>query len=187
MNDVTQALDAIANGDPTAIEQLFPLVYEDLRRVASGMLVQEKPGQTLQATALVHEAFIRLVGSGAEQKWDHRGHFFAAAATAMRRILVDHAMRKKTLKRGGHLVKVDFQLGGIPEPQSEEEVLHINEALEKLAQDHERKVKLIELWYFAGLTMEQCADVLGVSLRTVERDWAFARAWLRRELSREDS
>ena len=183
MADVSQILEDIGKGDRQAAAQLLPAVYDDLRRLAAGKLAQEKPGQTLQATALVHEAFLRLMGSDKTKQWDHRGHFFMAAAEAMRRILVDNARRKKTGKRGGQLDHVDMDIDRIQGPEPDDELLALEEALQKLGVKYERKAKLVELRYFAGLTMEQAAATLNVSIATVERDWVFARAWLRREMN----
>ncbi len=180
MTDVTRILSQIEQGDPHAAEQLLPLVYEALRKLAAAKLADERPGQTLQATALVHEVYLRLVDVEHQQNWDSRGHFFAAAAEAMRRILVDNARRKGSQKRGGGLrrVEVEATTGG----QNLDDLLALDEALKKLAAKNARKAKLVELRYFSGLTNEQAAKALGVSVATAERDWAFARAWLRREM-----
>jgi RNA polymerase sigma factor (TIGR02999 family) len=180
MSEVTRILAAIEGGDPHAAEQLLPLVYEELRKLAAQKLAQEKPGQTLEATALVHEAYLRLVGHKEEPRlFKDRGHFFAAAATAMRRILIDKARRKRTHKRGGGLRRQ--QLGAVAAPEQKEELLELDQALEKLAAQDPLKAKLVELRYFAGLTGEQAADVLGISPTTADRHWAYARAWLRAE------
>ena len=186
MSDVTHILNAIEQGDPHAAEQLLPLVYDELRKLAARKLAQEKPGQTLQATALVHEAYIRLVASGdasapREQYWNSRGHFFAAAAEAMRRILVERARRKKSVKAGGGHQRVelaDVATGDGPG----DDLLLLHEALEKLEKKDKRKAELVKLRFFAGLTNEQAARVLGVSTSTADNDWAYARAWLRLEI-----
>ena len=181
--DVTRILDDAARGDPRAAERLLPLVYEELRKLAAQRLTREQPGQTLQATALVHEAYLRLVdGDGTRQRWDGRGHFFAAAAQAMRRILVDNARHKQSLKGGGGRERVE--LGGI-EPAAgapQFDVLALDEALERLARDHPRKAELVKLRFFAGLTNDEAAEALGISPSTVDNDWAYARCWLRVEL-----
>lgn len=183
MNEVTRILSAIEQGDPHAAEQLLPLVYDELRKLAAHKLTHEKPGQTLQATALVHEAYLRLVapGSGAasarrDRHWRDRGHFFAAAANAMRRILIDSARRKHTDKRGGGLER--HELDGLLAPEPDQELLALHEALDKLAAEDPVKARLVELRYFAGLTNDQAADVLGISPSTADRHWAYARAWL---------
>jgi RNA polymerase sigma factor (TIGR02999 family) len=186
MSDVTKILSQIEQGDPSAAEQLLVLVYDELRKLAAAKLVQEKPGQTLQATALVHEAYLRLVGGDAPQQWDSRGHFFSAAAEAMRRILVENARRKRTQKRGGGLVHriVDpDDLAGATDGDPLE-VLAIHEALEKLAVKSSRKAELVKLRYFLGCTMQEAANILGVSQATAEEDWTYAKAWLRREALR---
>jgi RNA polymerase sigma factor (TIGR02999 family) len=174
MSDVTRILSAIDQGDPAAAEKLLPLVYDELRKLAAIRLGQEKPGQTLQATALVHEAWLRLVGVESPQKWDGRGHFFAAAAEAMRRILVEQARRKKRLKHAGELKLV----AAAPE----DEVLSVHEALDGLATVDAQAAQVVKLHFFAGLTLEEVASVLEISSRTAYRDWAFARAWLAKRL-----
>jgi len=182
MADVTQILSAIEQGDPQASEQLLPLVYDELRRLAVQKMAQEKPGQTLQATALVHEAYIRLVGAAPPQIWKSHGHFFAAAAEAMRRILVDQARRKGRLKHGGASRRVDLDSGcSMIEPPSQD-LLALDDALCKLARDEPAKAELVKLRYFAGLTMPEAAAALEISLATAERYWTFARAWLYAEL-----
>lgn len=182
MNDVTRILSAIETGDPRAAEQLLPLVYDELRKLAAQKLAQEKPGQTLQATALVHEAYLRLVGSEPDGDWDSRGHFFAAAAEAMRRILVEQARRKKAVRRGGgaagQALREDDR---VSEPVSDE-VLDLDEALSKLEVADRRTAQVVKLRIFAGMTLEEAARALGVSTRTADRCWAYARAWLSREL-----
>jgi RNA polymerase sigma factor (TIGR02999 family) len=184
MNEVTRVLSAIEQGDPHAAQQLLPLVYDELRKLAAQKLVQEKPGQTLQATALVHEAYLRLVGAQNVQRWDSRGHFFAAAAEAMRRILIDNARRKKSLRAAGgrqrvELVEVE---PGVEGPC--DELLALHEALEKLERKDKRKAELVKLRFFAGLTNEQAAEMLGISPSTADNDWAYARSWLRLEIAR---
>ena len=180
MSEVTRILSAIEQGDPQAASQLLPLVYDELRKLAAQKLAQEKPGQTLQATALVHEAYLRLVGEDRQQSFQDRGHFFAAAATAMRRILIDGARRKLTQKRGGGFERHD--LDGITAPEPDAELLALDEALQKLAEADPLKAKLVELRYFVGLTGEQAAEVLGISPTTADRHWAYARAWLQAEV-----
>jgi RNA polymerase sigma factor (sigma-70 family) len=206
MNDVTRILERIDLGDPLAAEQLLPLVYDELRRLARAKLTQEKPGQTLQATALVHEAYLRLVGPGVGSQesgvgrtgpdqvlptpdprsptpaFSSRGHFFAAAAEAMRRILVESARRKKRQKRGGDLAREPLEVDQIAAPSVDGDLIELDAALEKLQAKDRRKAELIKLRYFAGLTQQQAAEALGVSVATADRDWAYARAWLLREM-----
>jgi RNA polymerase sigma factor (TIGR02999 family) len=182
MSDVTHLLNAIEQGDPHAAAQLLPLVYEELRRLAAQKLAQEKPGQTLQATALVHEAYLRLVGANPDQPWDSRGHFFAAAAEAMRRILVENARRKRSRKHGGDRCRVDLDAVAVAAPEPAPDLLALDAALVKLAQRDPQKAKLVELRYFAGLTGDQAAAVLGISPSAADRHWVYARAWLRREM-----
>jgi len=185
MNEVTRIINAISQGDKGATDELLPLVYEELRRLAAQKLSQEPPGQTLQATALVHEAYIRLVEGGCDD-WNSRGHFFKAAAEAMRRILVESARTKGRLKRGGNRRRVsldDFDLA-IGSPQAD--VVALDEALTKLAEDKPLMVKAVELRYFAGLTLEQIAEILGVSDRTVSSYWAYAKAWLYRKVTEDE-
>lgn len=185
MPDATDILEAIERGDPHASEQLLPVVYAELRRLASLKMSQEKPGQTLDATALVHEAYIRLVDAEAVQNWDNTGHFFAAAAEAMRRILIENARRKQSLKRGGNLQRADVDPGDLPAKHDDDvDLLALDEALDALAEMDAIKARTVELRYFAGLTMQETADVLGVSLATAKRHWTYARAWLRREIRR---
>jgi RNA polymerase sigma factor (TIGR02999 family) len=178
MNQVTQILSAIGGGDPRAAQRLLPLVYDELRRLAALRLSREKPGQTLQATALVHEAFLRLVGTR-DPGWDGRGHFFAAAAEAMRRILVENARRKESERAGGryHRVALSEVEPAIEGPRVE--LLALNEALERLEAKDKRKADLIKLRYFTGLTNEEAAQALGVSSSTADNDWAYAKSWLR--------
>jgi RNA polymerase sigma factor (TIGR02999 family) len=185
MNDVTSLLNDIELGDLHAAEQLLPIVYRELRQLAAQKMALEAPGQTLQATALVHEAYVRLVDTSKVQHWNGRGHFFAAAAEAMRRILVEAARRKKTLRHGGERHRRDLDLVEPEAPRISDDLLALDEALAKLTQKDERKAKLVQLRYFAGLTMEQTAETLGISLATAHRDWNYARAWLHQEISGE--
>jgi RNA polymerase sigma factor (TIGR02999 family) len=186
--DVTQILNAIERGDPKAAAELLPLVYDELRKLAAARLAEEKPGQTLQATALVHEAYVRLVGGGQPQEWNGRGHFFAAAAEAMRRILVESARRKARLKRGGGGQRVDLLADDLPAPQAPvEDVLAVDDALDQLAAADATAAELVKLHYFAGFTLEAAADVLRVPHRTAYRTWAYARAWLFRTLGGEST
>jgi RNA polymerase sigma factor (TIGR02999 family) len=182
MSDVTQILNAIEQGDPRAAAQLLPLVYDELRKLAAQRLAQEKPGQTLQATALVHEAYLRLVDLDQPQHWNGRGHFFAAAAEAMRRILVENARRKRSQKRGGQLARQPLDPARIAAPAAPEDLLALDEALTRLAQSEAQVARLVQLRAFAGLTVAQAAQVLGVSPRTADSWWAYARAWLLAEL-----
>jgi RNA polymerase sigma factor (TIGR02999 family) len=180
MSDVTRILTAIEQGDPQASEQLLPLVYDELRKLAAQRLAQEKPGQTLQATALVHEVYLRLLGAEGAVGWNSRGHFFAAAAEAMRRILIDRARHKQTRKAGGGHCLLDLE--GIEpalEVGSDDRLLALDEALGRLEAEDPRKAELVKLRFFAGLTAEQAAAALGVSTSTAEKDWAYARSWLR--------
>jgi RNA polymerase sigma factor (TIGR02999 family) len=180
MSDVTHILSAIEQGDARAAEQMLPLVYDELRKLAADKLAREKPGHTLDATALVHEAYLRLVGSGEPRSYKDRGHFLAAAATAMRRILIDNARRKQAQKHGGGRHRQSLDAVAAPEP--DEELLALDAALHKLAARDPQKAKLVELRYFAGLTGEQAAEVLGISPTTADRHWAYARAWLQAEV-----
>ena len=182
MSDVTHILSAIEHGDPHAAEQLLPLVYDELRKLAAAKLAQEKPGQTLQATALVHEAYLRLVDVDKAQHWNSRGHFFAAAAEAMRRILVDNARRKQSSKHGGGRQRLDLDDFVGATSERSDDVLAIDEALAGLAAADPQAEKLVKLRYFAGLTIPQAAEVLGVSARSADYLWAYARAWLLRFL-----
>jgi RNA polymerase sigma factor (TIGR02999 family) len=188
MHDVTTILKAIEQGDPHAADQLLPLVYDELRKLAARKMAQEKPGQTLQATALVHEAYLRLVGQAPDQHWDHRGHFFAAAAEAMRRILVDKARRKQSRKQGGDIPHQHADLDEIPGADALDplEVLAVHEALERLAAKSPRKAELVKLRYFLGCTIAEAAQVLGIAPATAEEDWTYAKAWLRRQWLRGD-
>ena len=181
MNEITQILIAVEQGDSQAAGRLLPLVYDELRRLAAAQMAREKPGQTLDATALVHEAYLRLVDANPAQPWNSRGHFFAAAATAMRRILIDNARRKRSLKRGGDRARLDCDLLPLAaEPR--EDLLALDAALDKLATTDRAAADLVQLRYFAGLTLPEAAETLAISPRTAGRLWAFARAWLRREI-----
>jgi RNA polymerase sigma factor (TIGR02999 family) len=182
MNEVTQILASIEGGDPHATDRLFPLVYDELRRLAAGQLVREEPGQTLQATALVHEAYIRLVDAEKAQRWNSRGHFFAAAAEAMRRILVESARRKHSLKRGGDRERQELDESNLAAPEFAEDLMALDEALSKFSETDKTAAELVKLRYFAGLTMPQAAEMLGVSLRSAERLWTYSRAWLHRAI-----
>lgn len=186
MNDVTRVLSAIEQGDPQASEQLLPLVYEELRELAARRLAQEKPGQTLQATALVHEAYLRLVDTEVVQRWDSRGHFFAAAAEAMRRILVENARRKGRVKHGGGRRREHADLDDLGAEGSPEELLALHEALERFALQDPQKAKLVELRFFGGLTLQQAAEYMGISLSTADRAWRYARAWLYAAMADQD-
>ena len=183
MSDVTRILDRIDQGDPTAAERLLPIVYEELRKLAAERLTHEKSGQTLQATALVHEAYLRLLGNHDSYQWNSRGHFFAAAAEAMRRILVDNARRKKRAKHGGDRAREPLDADRIAAPASKHDLLALNAALDQLANSEPRKCELVNLRYFGGMTTAQAADALGISISTAERDWAYARAWLFKKIS----
>jgi len=182
MNEVTRIINAIEQGDKGAAEKLLPLVYEELRILAAQKMAQEKPGQTLQATALVHEAYLRLV-EGEDQHWNSRGHFFKAAAEAMRRILVENARRKKRLKRGGHRKKVSIDNVDLVIDAPPDDLVALDEALTRLDKEKPTMVKAIELQYFAGLTLGQISEILGVSERTVSSYLAYARAWLYRDMA----
>ncbi len=182
MNDVTRILGAIEQGETQATDELLPLVYEELKRLATHRLTQESPGQTLQATALVHEAYLRLLGPEV-QTWQNRAHFFGAAAEAMRRILVDNARRKQRLKHGGDQQRVNLCDADLAVDGSAEDMLALDEALSKLAEMDKVKAELVKLRYFAGLTVEQAAQALGFSETTAKEHWRFARAWLYRQLT----
>jgi RNA polymerase sigma factor (TIGR02999 family) len=183
MSEVTRILSAIEQGDPSAAEQLLPLVYDELRKLAAQKLAQEQPGQTLQATALVHEAYLRLVDVDRAQHWNGRGHFFAAAAEAMRRILVDQARHKRSVKAGGRFHRVELQEGQRATSAHNVDLLELDEALNKLDVHDRRKAELVKLRYFGGLTIQEAAAALGIAESTADADWAYAKAWLRVALS----
>jgi RNA polymerase sigma factor (TIGR02999 family) len=187
MPDVTQLLEKAGSGDRYAAAELLPLVYDELRRLAATRLASEKPGVTLQPTALVHEAYLRLVGNVDVSKWNHRGHFFAAAAEAMRRILVDGARRKKTIKHGGGLNRHDVNELSIASPQVDENLIALDEALTRFTEIEPQKAELVKLRYFVGMTIEEAADALGISPATAQRHWAFSRAWLILEIRGPDA
>jgi RNA polymerase sigma factor (TIGR02999 family) len=178
MNEITRILAAAQAGDPHAAEQLLPLVYDELRRLAARKLAHEKPGQTLQATALVHEAYMRLVAGDPDRQWNSRGLFFGAAAEAMRRILVESARRKASLKRGGEFTRQPLEEADIPLRRPAQELLAVHDALDQLTQTDPRAAELVKLRYFAGFTLEEAAEALGIAPRTAADVWAFARAWL---------
>jgi RNA polymerase sigma factor (TIGR02999 family) len=187
MTEVTRILSAVEHGDPAAAEQLLPLVYDELRRLAAQKLAHEKPGQTLQATALVHEAYVRLVGSGETEvhgapRWDSRGHFFAAAAEAMRRILIDRAREKHAHKRGGGRKRLDVDAADLATRATPDQLLAVDDALAKLAREDPAAARLVELRYFAGLSVAEAGKALGMSTATAYRNWKYARAWLHGEL-----
>jgi RNA polymerase sigma factor (TIGR02999 family) len=183
MSEVTRILSAIEQGELDAAEQLLPLVYDELRKLAAQKLAQEKPGQTLQATALVHEAYLRLVDVDKAEHWDSRGHFFAAAAEAMRRILIDKARRRRSRRRGGGVKHRSLEGLEAAVPASDDEMLAVNEALERLEKLDPPKAELVKLRYFGGLTIPEAAQALGISVTTANRYWAYARAWLHEELA----
>jgi RNA polymerase sigma factor (TIGR02999 family) len=185
MVDVTRILSQIEHGDPAASERLLPLVYSELRKLAAARLANEKPGQTLQATALVHEAYLRLVGSEADKGWDSRGHFFAAAAEAMRRILVERARQKKALKRGGDRRRESLAVADIGVEPPNIELIALDRALEKLENRDAVKAELVKLRYFAGLTIPQAAAALGIAPSTADKYWAYAKSWLKLEIDGE--
>jgi RNA polymerase sigma factor (TIGR02999 family) len=182
MSDVTRILSAIEQGHPQAAEHLLPLVYDELRQLATARLAQEVPGNTLDATALVHEAYVRLVGPADADRWDNRGHFFAAAATAMRRILIERARRKRRRIHGGGRQRQELHPDLVAAPAPDDELLALDAALARLAERDPVKARLVELRYFAGLTGDQAAQILGIAPKTADRYWAFARAWLRRDM-----
>jgi RNA polymerase sigma factor (TIGR02999 family) len=189
MSEVTQILLAIEQGDPQAAEQLLPLVYDELRRLAAAKLAQEQPGQTLQATALVHEAYLRLVGASAQDaasQWQGRAHFCAAAAEAMRRILIEQARRKRRHKHGGGLPRLDIDLANLVAPLPAEDLLALDEAMTRLAAAEPLRARLVQLRFYGGLSNEEAAQVLGISAVTAKRYWRYARAWLHREVSKGD-
>jgi RNA polymerase sigma factor (TIGR02999 family) len=182
MGNAAFLLEGIEPGDPATAEQLLPLLYDDLRRLAAFKLAHEMPGQTFDATALVHEAYLRLAGKGAVKRWDSRGHFFAAVAEAMRRILVENARRKRTLKHGGDRVRRALDEDDLHTPQPREDLLELDEALTRLADDDPVAAELVQLRYFGGLSIPKAARALGISSRTADRLWAYARAWLYRKI-----
>ena len=182
MSNVTQILDAIQHGDPKAADELLPLVYQELRRLAASKMASETPGQTLQPTALVHEAWLRLVGNDGQAQFQNRAHFFGAAAEAMRRILIDRARRKHALRHGGGQQRLDIDEIEIPAPADDEELLAVNDALDRFATVDAPKAELVKLRYFAGLTIEEAAQVLNISEPTAKRWWTYARAWLFSEI-----
>jgi RNA polymerase sigma factor (TIGR02999 family) len=186
MSEVTRILSAIEQGDPHAAEQLLPLVYDELRKLAAQKLAQEKPGQTLQATALVHEAYLRLVDVDRAQHWNSRGHFFAAAAEAMRRILIEHVRRKRSRRQGGTRGRCTLSDEDVLELPADDELIDLDEALSKFASVDAQGAELVKLRVFAGMTIGEVAALQGISARTVKRNWAYARAWLGRELAAYD-
>jgi len=177
MSDATVLLAAVEQGDPKAANQLLDVVYEELRRLAAYKMAQEAPGQTLQPTALVHEAWLKLIGAG-ERKFENRAHFFAVAAEAMRRILIDRARRRKTQRHGGRYERVELQETGLAAPADDDQLLAVDEALEKLSHEHPVQAQVVKLRYFGGMTNEEVAHALDLSVSTVKNYWAFARAWL---------
>jgi RNA polymerase sigma factor (TIGR02999 family) len=185
MSNVTRLIDAAAAGDPRAADALLPLVYDELRKLAEVRMAKEKPSQTLQPTALVHEAYVRLVGAGAEEGWDNRGHFFAAAAEAMRRILIDRARRKITIKHGGNRGRIDLEQVSLADDGREAELLALDEALTAFEQHDPQAARLVKLRYFVGLSHQDAAEALGIGRRAADRLWALARAWLFQRLSGE--
>jgi RNA polymerase sigma factor (TIGR02999 family) len=187
MSDVTRILSAIEQGDPHAAQQLLPLVYEELRRLAAQKLAQEKPGQTLDATALVHEAYLRLVDVDQAQQWNSRGHFFAAAAEAMRRILIESARRKQSQKHGGQRRRVDLDHAETVAAAPPDDLLALDEALQRLQQHDPVAAELVQLRFFTGLSIEQAAEVVGLSTATAYRHWTFARAWLHAQLGGDEA
>ena len=184
MSEVTQILDSIEQGDPQAADRLLPLVYDELRKLAASKMARELPGQTLQPTALVHEAWLRLAGSDG-QAWSNRAHFFAAAAEAMRRILIENARRRKAVRHGGGQVRLDIQEIELAMPAGDDQILAIDEALEKFAALDKKKAELVKLRYFIGMTIEEAARAMGISEATAKRWWEYARAWLHAEIRQE--
>jgi RNA polymerase sigma factor (TIGR02999 family) len=187
MSDVTQILNAIEHGDAQAANELLPLVYQELRRLAAHKMANEAPGHTLQPTALVHEAWLRLAGPEQQSRFQNRAHFFGAAAEAMRRILVDRAREKKALKRGGNLERAEIDALELPSPMPDDELLALDEALNRLVTVDTRAAEMVKLCFFVGLTQAEAARELGISLSTAERVWGFARSWLLREVKRQTS
>jgi RNA polymerase sigma factor (TIGR02999 family) len=183
MSEATRLIHAIDKGDPHAARQLLPLVYDELRKLAAQRMAQEKPGQTLQATALVHEAYLRLTDNEESVHWNSRGHFFAAAAEAMRRILVESARRRNQIKRGGGIERETLDASQLVAPEVSDDLLQLDAALDNLAQQDQQSAELVKLRYFAGLTIAQAAEILSISPRQADFLWSFARAWLRRELA----
>jgi RNA polymerase sigma factor (TIGR02999 family) len=186
MSDVTQILSRMESGDSSASAELLPLVYDELRKLAASRLAAENPGQTLQATALFHEAYLRLVGANGAQRWHNRGHFFAAAAEAMRRILVDVARQKRRVKRGGELQRRDAELANLAIDEPSEQILAVNDALDELAKEQPTKAELVKLRYFAGLTLADAAAALDISTATADRYWRYSRAWLAQKIRESD-
>ena len=182
MSEVTRILNQIDDGDPSAATELLPLVYEELRKLAAHRIAKENPGQTLQATALVHEAYLRLVGGDGQQHWDNRGHFFAAAAEAIRRILIEQARKKNGPKAGGDRQRIELEAEAIPFLDSGLDIVELSDALEKLEEIEARAAELVKLRFFAGLSIKQAADIVGISVSTAKNDWAYAKNWLRAEL-----
>jgi len=183
MTDASRILKAVEQGDPQAAGQLLPLVYDELRRLAAQRLAQEQPGLTLDATSLVHEAYLRLVGGDPDKPWNGRGHFFAAAAEAMRRILIEKARRKRRERHGGDRKRLPLDEANLAEDAADDRLLAVDEALDRLTKEEEKVAEVVKLRYFGGLTIEETAEVLGISVRTANRHWAYARAWLYQELS----
>lgn len=184
MTDVTRIISQIEGGDPSEADRLLPLVYEELRKLAAARLAHQKPGHTLQATALVHEAFLRLIGDGDESRWNSRGHFFAAAAEAMRRILIESARRKKSLKAGGAVNRISIHENEFTANGQSDDLLSLDEALQKLEQQSPRKAQVVKLRFFAGLTISQTAEALGIAPSTAIADWSYSKGWLKLEISR---
>ena len=182
MNPLAETSPSDAHPEPRVTDEMMPVIYQELRRLAARKMAQEAPGQTLQATALVHEAYLRLIGSGTPQQWQGRGHFFAAAAEAMRRILVDRARRKKSLKLGGQFERIDFDAIEVQSPMPDDEVLALDDALDRLAAVDDRAARVVKLCFFVGLTQAEAAREMDISVATAERLWSFARAWLFREM-----
>src|SRR5262245_42247179 len=185
MTEITRVLHLAAQGDSRAAEDLLPLVYDDLRRLAAQKMAREPPGHTLTPTSLVHEAYLRVAGAGGEQDWANRKHFFAAAAEAMRRILVENARRKRALKRGGEQVRHDVAELPIAAPDTDDNLLAVHEALDRLAAVEPARAEVVKLRFFAGMTIEQAAEVLGISTATADRYWVYARAWLYEDITRQ--
>lgn len=185
MTPASRILSALGEGDPLAANELLPLVYDELRRLAAQQLAQEKPGQTLQATALVHEAYVRLVGAGQDRAWHNRKHFFAAAAEAMRRILIENVRRKRSLKRVGGGARLDLEEVQLAAPEPIEDLPALAESLDRLAAQDAVKAELVKLRYFVGMTLQEAADILGISVATAKRYWRYARAWLYNDIARE--